>query len=596
MSARASDDALARAPEGGLGSWEFADDAVRVAIEVVGRSGVVPQLCAWRSAERERLGRHPGGAPERFSSEALFVAMTLAALHHRPMLATTFRDILFRHITPTMRARLGVPEPPPVDDRRAWEALHRCVRTRLHGLLDAVDPSVLPKNRRLAPDELDAAVRTYRAERDLSDEVLAARHDRLTWLVNALLEASLSYVPRDIRRHWRGSVAVDATPVPAFSRAEERERRKGRGRRTVVTHAADPDAGYYVRADDQPGTDRAERKLRDAIWAYEATIVVSGNDNPNTEQPFPCLVEAMAPLHQPGTAVGQNATLALTSLAARGHPTGWLAGDRAYTNAQPEHFQLPARALGYRPILDYRIDQLGVQNSHGGGLMIEGAWYCPAIPDALQNATIEFRARRIDETTWRERIEARRPFLMRRKERPDAEGHVRRLCPASDPAYTGRCELKPRSIERTTATTTRIPVTDAQRLHPAKVCVQQSTTFPPEAAAKFAQDLHFGSTEWAGIYHTLRNAVEGINGIAKDGGYAALGDARRRRIRGVTAQSLFAALLLMATNMRAIRSFQHKALPDIHGTLRRRRKRRRATQPIAAWTPSVVARAGAPPP
>lgn len=128
------------------------------------------------------------------------------------------------------------------------------------------------------------------------------------------------------------------------------------------------------------------------------------------------------------------------------------------------------------------------------------------------------------------------------------------------------------------------------------MCVQQSTTYPPEAGAKFAQDLPFGSTEWTATYHGLRNAVEGINGVAKDGGYAALGDPRRRRIRGIAPQSLFVALLLMATNMHAIQSFLRQALPDPDGTLRRPRRRRRTGQPITAWTPSIVARAGAPPP
>jgi hypothetical protein len=47
--------------------------------------------------------------------------------------------------------------------------------------------------------------------------------------------------------------------------------------------------------------------------------------------------------------------------------------------------------------------------------------------------------------------------------------------------------------------------------------------------------LPYGSPGWAATYHTLRNTIEGFNGIAKNGARAALGEADRRRIRGVAA-------------------------------------------------------------
>ena len=36
------------------------------------------------------------------------------------------------------------------------------------------------------------------------------------------------------------------------------------------------------------------------------------------------------------------------------------------TAALPSRFHLPARALGYRPVMDYRAGQLGIQASTGG--------------------------------------------------------------------------------------------------------------------------------------------------------------------------------------------------------------------------------------
>jgi hypothetical protein len=581
------------------GSWFLDDGAVIEAIELVDRSGVVPQLAAWRQNERRRLGRHPGGAPERFAAKALCVAMFLAVLHDRPQHLTTYVDVLWRRISPKMRARLGVPEPPDAEDRLAWLALERDVATRFHGLLDAIDPSDLPKNRRLGPEAFQAAIERKRADHQLTDEILTERHERLAWVLNALLEVSYTVVPRDVRRNWKGSVAVDATPVPAFARQEHREKGKARARvkRPTIEHSADPDAGYYIRISDHQGrpAPRSERNLRAAFWSYEATIVVVGNDNPDTDPLFPNLVMGMAPVHRPGSDIAENAMTALTSIAARGHPRRLLAGDRAYTNCKPNKFQLPARALGYAPVFDYKIDQLGVQESYGGAKLIEGAWYCPAIPDSLAEATRDNRTRCIDEETWKARIEERRAYLMRPKANPDDTGDVRLMCPASPAAPTAGCRLKPASI-RQAPTKTRVQVTDELRTNPPAVCCQNSVTFPPEPGAKYLQPLHYGAPKWRKIYATLRNAVEGANGIAKDGAHAAIGDPTRRRVRGVAAQSIFAALAFMSTNIRMIRSFLREARLDPKGVLRRPRPPRRKAQPLKAWTPVVIARAGAPPP
>ena len=46
----------------------------------------------------------------------------------------------------------------------------------------------------------------------------------------------------------------------------------------------------------------------------------------------------------------------------------------------PARFHLPARALGCKPVMDYRIDQPGIQANTGGAILVEGTWYCPALP------------------------------------------------------------------------------------------------------------------------------------------------------------------------------------------------------------------------
>jgi hypothetical protein len=75
-------------------------------------------------------------------------------------------------------------------------------------------------------------------------------------------------------------------------------------------------------------------------------------------------------------------------------PTSWQR--TGPTRTPTANFQLPVRALGYKPVLDYKIDQLGVQTSFGGMLQIEGAWYCPSMPEVLVSATADLRGGRIE--------------------------------------------------------------------------------------------------------------------------------------------------------------------------------------------------------
>lgn len=519
--------------EGPVGSFGLAglsaigDDRVQWAIRFIDRSGLTEQVAIWKAED----SRGPGGRPETFPMRALLVAMVLCATTNEPLLVTSFRDVLFSRISPAMRTSLGVPSPPGALDARGWEAVYRNLRTRFHGLLDLMDPSPLPKNRRMANDQFLVALRLNRSR--LTDEDWSEREQRLEWFVNRVLEASLKTLPREVRRRWKGSVAVDATVVPAFARPERAAPRVRKAKpREVITHSADPDAAWYIRTEADDPDDRGGFSARNT-WGYEATFAVSGSDRPDQAQSFPSVVVGMAPLHKPGHNVGSNATRALRSVYDRGQPANFLAADRAYTNAKPDDFKLPVRALGYKPVLDYKIDQLGVQASFGGMLQIEGAWYCPSIPDVLMSATADFRAGRIDEATYEARLKERRGYLIRQKAGADEEGHLRVRCPASNPKPVARCDLKPASVRPETRGRLRVNVRPDVEQHPPSICRQQSLTLPPEAGAKFAQDLLYGSHEWHATYATLRNSIEGFNGYVKDGAREALDDPERRpRPRG----------------------------------------------------------------
>jgi ferric-dicitrate binding protein FerR (iron transport regulator) len=72
----------------------------------------------------------------------------------------------------------------------------------------------------------------------------------------------------------------------------------------------------------------------------------------------------------------------------------------------------------------------------------------------------------------------------------------------------------------------------------------------------------------------LRNTIEGLNGYAKDPAHQALAAPGRRRVRGITAQSIFTALLLIAANIRKIRAWRTLTASDKTRITQRARRRR----------------------
>jgi len=173
------------------------------------------------------------------------------------------------------------------------------------------------KSRRLSEDEL-----TARTKQITPDQATAAR-DRLEALVGALLEASTAVLADGERAASGGCTGLDATPVPLFSR--------GSSKRTVLS-AADPDGVWYVReGDHREREDGKGKPQRKRAWALEATIATTARP-PGAPPAHPNLAIGMA-MARPGEDPGGTGARVLASAAARGHKTGWLGYDRAYTAA-----------------------------------------------------------------------------------------------------------------------------------------------------------------------------------------------------------------------------------------------------------------------
>jgi len=520
------------------------EQAVAFAAELIDRSGKAPVI---EAALAHRTGRR-----RPLPARAVLTALLCLALDDRPLFLTEVTRLLFCQLPPASRRLLGVPG--TVTTERAFKAAYRRVRYCFHAILSAADPSALPKNRRLTQDELKARIKPV-----TPDQATAAR-DRLEALANALLEASVSVLTGEERAAFDGGTGLDATPVPLFSR--------GPSTRTGLC-ASDPDGGWYVReGDHREREDDKGKPLRKIAWALEATIAVTARP-PGAPPAHPNLAIGLA-MTRPGEDPGGTGARVLASVAKRGHKPGWLGYDRAYTAALPERFHLPARALGYQPVMDYRADQLGIQANSGGALLAEGTWYCPALPGPLITATASLRDHLITRELYDQQITARACYQLKRKDGPDADGYQRLTCPAAGHHPRLICPLRPASL---TPRDGRPKVLQPPQ-EPPRLCRQTAITIAPDVGARYRQDLPYGSPAWHARYATLRNTIEGLNGLVKDPAHQALAAPARRRVRGIAACSLFTALLLTAANIRKIRAWRALTASDQAGITRRARRRR----------------------
>ena len=160
---------------------------------------------------------------------------------------------------------------------------------------------------------------------------------------------------------------------------------------------------------------------------------------------------------------------------------------------------------------------------------------------------------KIEDDIYKKHIAAREKYLLRRKCGPDQDGYERYSCPAIGHYPKVSCPISPSSIREG-----RIKVTltnPSWELTPA-ICNQSSITIAPDVGVRHRQELCFATNAWHKQYATLRNTIEGLNGYVKDPCHEALSQPGRRRVRGIAPQSIFVAMLLMASNVRKIKSYR----------------------------------------
>ena len=296
-------------------------ETVAFAAGLIDRSGRAPVI---EAALAKATGR-----PRPLPVRAVLTALLCLALGDRPLFLTEATRLLFCQLGDTSRALLGVTG--IASGQHAFLAAYRRVRYCVGAILSVMDPSALPKNRRLSEPDLKARTRP------MTPAQAEAARGRLEAFLNSLLEASISVLAGEELDAYDGSAGLDATPVPLFSR--------GPSKRAGLC-ASDPDGGWYVReGDHREREDDKGKPLKKITWALEATIATTARP-PGSPPGCPHLAIGLA-LARPGEDPGGTGARVLASVAARGHKTGWLGYDRACTQALPERFHLPARALGY---------------------------------------------------------------------------------------------------------------------------------------------------------------------------------------------------------------------------------------------------------
>lgn len=538
---------------------QFKDEHVEWVLNLLDETGLADWFDEKINAAKEKSGR-----PGTVSCLGILVALWLCAETGRGMLSLHMRDVLFHQISDKMKAKIGIriQDVPPEPDKRLAYDLNTvaCVRRRFRTMLLQIDPSPLPKNRRMPWQDLE------QMSRDLQTDDMERLQAGLDWVCNQMLEAAWRQLPVRIRQQYTGSACIDATPLKVGVT---------RGNDTICP--SDPDGGVYKRDGDH--TDPADGDTRAPFtrtrsvqfFAYDVHLIVAADDRPGIKQHLPSVPLAMT-LTRPGEDPAGSARRMFASAEERGHETAWLSGDALYSNQNENEYQIPALEAGRKVIMTYTDGNLGKRESHESGAhLVEGWYFCPSMPKSLVNATIDLRKGRITKETWRKRIEQRQDYRMRRAEKADEAGFERFRCPAAGTSPIAVCPFKAKSLEERptrqpdgTSVDTRVEIdpsnlpTETDGKKP-QVCRQDKVRIHVTDGAKYRQTLQYGTDEHYTLYNLMRQSQEGEHGRFKDEAYEAFGSTGKRRMRGRAVQSVFAAFLLAASAVRKIRTFLAKA-------------------------------------
>jgi len=598
---------------------KFSAREIRLAGARIDAAGVVPEIEKWRAEDRQFVrpdgtvkGR--GGRKPLLTDRSILIASLLLMMEGSPLWVTEMRNLFWYRLEDDARIELGVASlKDSGDDKRDSEAWYFRVHRRLHGIIDTFDG--WPAPRILLGREERVQVLSLRDK-----NMTRLKLERNRWFTSAMLEMTIQSQPRHIRRAWKGAISGDQSSIKAPSQLRPWKKKDGveiprynaTTREEIQRPVLEIDAGLYpvdkgaeIKDFDvatevpKSETKRTPKELAEArakakansnfhAWelSYMANILIQVRDKPDDNHPQLIIG---ASLGVPNKEVGEHTVAIIDSILDHGHKISRFTADRGYSgNVAKEdlHIQLKQRRIPF--VMDYNTRQKGVQGQTHGALQVEGAHYCPATPMDLLDATVQMDEQIIDQPTYKARIEERRAYRVKPKEKPDEDGHYPVVCPAYGPGATIECPIlrgkpHPKASKKAKPTTLRENIP----LMPDKICTQSSVTFTAFDGVEYEQPGHYGDDEWHERYKHDRNSIESMNDYLKSGPEA-MKDSSRRQLRGLAAQSYILTMMYVSANLRKIARFLRDAQRKPKPTPIQRKRDRKGLSNYARWRYKVA--------
>ena len=444
---------------------------------LVDSAGVGELLAAWAVEDGRNVRATNLSARQVL---AMWIALGLA---QQESTISNVASVLSENLTPARRRVLGLTHD---FSKHTPEQLERIVDRATKSLIAVMDAfPTSSRGRRLTKGEWES-VRTERA--NVSVE-LERRRARFVAFANRLLEAQHKTAAASGSQDGV-SVVVDSRFRSAGVRGVTRRRMNALPETGRVSF--EPDAGYWIR--DTTGAGRQAR------YGWEDELAVLISNDPDRPHAVPNIVIGFNP-HLPGSGFATAAMEMLHDIAARGAGLDHVVFGRAYMATRPDVLRTPLVDLGAKLVADYPANRLGVQAVSPTGILVDGTWYAPSLPDHLRDVG---------------------------KELARVRGGV---------ALSDR-------VEATEVLKTKVSArAEFSRQHPlASVASDRDEQYYP-----------YKSEQWNKVYGMGRGAFEAY---AAASALTERNESGRRRMRGATAQAFLSVLKVIGTNARILEDYR----------------------------------------
>jgi len=525
------------------------------AIRIVDSSGVVTKLTEWR---RTRLKSNAGVKP----TIPFRAVLVLFVLHVQLGYGINYHRIaetLDVHFRAEEFALLGIRN--LAGDHTDW---YQRLWRSANRMMALIDPYPGPRNKRLKPKAYAKLLAKQAKPKALRKS--ERNLERLDWLCEQLLHASVRMLPADIWAKYHGNIAIDATLIPGTGRPNPTDPTMRRGN-------ADSHSGRYRREGSHGGLGAKTDKA-----GYELEISVMVWDKPGQNMVFPSLITSVG-FHRPGEIIGHGAKL-VDSHQRLGFTSGLVIVDRAYNGEKARNFQIPVRLRGCELVIDYKKNDLGLQNQWKDLILVDGNWYVTYMPQKLIDATKNYNTREanpldpkkprriLDKKTYKTYLENRTAYRMKPKGLPDKDGFQRFLYPAPG-SYM--------AIDRASGKRVARPSTPVSVTIPLDAGAPAERNRDPRLAVKHLQKFAYRSEEHR-KHFGMRSLVESANKTLKGKNFEDLANVSKRSGRGFAFNYLAATLAAVSANLRKTYDFFVKAAErDLGEKLSRERRRKEAT-------------------